>query len=179
MRGCEHAALRAFFMDLTEKHVQFVSQMTVRGTWMVNSVLLHCFRNNLQLPALNQTFFNACFQSCRSDYNLRDPQLASIIEKVTAAEFDSFPDITAGYNMRGILQAIILHAHQYETNVKHDVRVTYPKVQWDHIKVMLQELERSEATRQGRLDFAGDQDRARTHQPHDGLRGEGGGRRRG
>ena len=153
MPGIKHPGLRAFYMDWTEKHVQLISQVTVRGTSMTNSILVHCFRNNIGLPELTQTFFCACFHSFRSDYNLRNPKLASIIETVTAAEYASFPDITAGFEgseLRGISQAVTLAALQYETNVKHDVRATYLKVQWDHIKVKLQELEKSEATRQRR-----------------------------
>jgi hypothetical protein len=74
-----------------------ISQVTVRGMSMTNSILVHCFRNNIGLPELTQTFFCACFHSFRSDYNLRNPKLASIIETVTAAEYASFPDITAGF----------------------------------------------------------------------------------
>jgi len=60
--------LRARFMAHTEAHVKFVSQMPVRGTWMVNSVFLHCFQNDVPLPLLNQHFFIACFLYCKEEY---------------------------------------------------------------------------------------------------------------
>lgn len=109
------STLRDILLDNVERQVRSTSEITVRGSLIVNEVLLQCLRHDKPLPVFSQAFFNACFlqglktstRESRSDF--------SIVRDVFENEFYDYPPIQRN---RGDCQAITIAAARYGTNFK-------------------------------------------------------------
>ena len=111
--------LRAILQDEIERQVLSTSEITVRGSFLVNEVLLHCLRQECPLPVLDRSFFNACFlQGLKKGSARVFKSDFSIVQDVFENEFYDYPHIQRN---RGDCQAITIAAARYSTNFKTSV----------------------------------------------------------
>ena len=110
--------LRAVLMDNLERQVRSTSEITVRGSLLVNEVLLHCLRTELPLPPLTQAFFNACFLQGLKKSSRKSKSDFTVVKDVHDNEFYDYPAIQ---RTRGDCQAITIAAARYGTNLKTSV----------------------------------------------------------
>ena len=111
--------LRDILVDNIERQIRSTSEITVRGSLLVNEVLLHCLRLGRPLPPLNPSFFNACFLQGLKKESARESKTDfSIARDVYENEFHDYPTIQRN---RGDIQAITIAASRYGTNLKTSV----------------------------------------------------------
>ena len=110
--------LRALLVDNLERQVRSTSEITVRGSLLVNEVLLHCLRMDLPLPPLTQSFFNACFLQGLKQSSRQSKSDFTVAKDVYDNEFYDYPTIE---RTRGDCQAITIAAARYGTNLKTSV----------------------------------------------------------
>lgn len=137
--------LRAILQDQIERQVLSTSEITVRGSLLVNEVLLQCLRLGRPLPALNQSFFNACFlQGLKKESARSSKSDFSIVQDVYDNEFYDYPHIQRN---RGDCQAITIAAARYGTNFKTSVLHSFLARQKGFISTWLAEQQRLEKER--------------------------------
>lgn len=111
--------LKAILQDQIECQVLSTSEIIVRGSLLVNEVLLHCLRLGRPLPPLNQSFFNTCFlQGLKKESARGSKSDFSIVQDIFENEFHDYPHIQRN---RGDCQAITIAAARYGTNFKTSV----------------------------------------------------------
>ena len=128
-------AHRATLLTLLQEQIQSTSEIIVRGSFIVNEVILTCIEHvKGKLPAFNQSFFNTCFLEGLERSKKRSKQDFSIIQAVVKNEFTDYPDIT---RCRGDIQAITIAAKRYMANFKTALITPFFKRQRAFIKVWL------------------------------------------
>lgn len=106
---------RALLRDAIERQVRSTSEITVRGSLLVNEVLLQCLRHDKPLPSFSQAFFNACFLQGLKTSTRESKSDFSVVRDVFENEFYDYPFIQ---RTRGDCQAITIAAARYGTNFK-------------------------------------------------------------
>lgn len=127
--------------DNLERQIQGVSEITVRGSLLVNEVLLHCLRTNRPLPSLNASFFNACFLQGLKQSTRQSKSDFSVVWDVFENEFYDYPIIERN---RGDCQAITIAAARYGANFKTSVLYSFLARQRGFISTWIAEQQRME-----------------------------------
>ena len=97
--------LRSILIDNLERQICSTSEIIVRGSLLVNDVLLHCLRLHLPIPTLTQSFFNACFiQGLKKTSHASKKFYFTIVKDVYENEFHEYPFIE---RTRGDMQAMV------------------------------------------------------------------------
>ena len=106
--------LKAILQDQIEGQVLRTSEIIVRGSLLVNEVLLHCLRLGRPLPPLNQSFFNTCFlQGLKKESARGSKSDFSIVQDIFENEFHDYPRIQRN---RGDCQAITIRKTSIRTS---------------------------------------------------------------
>jgi len=127
--------LRAILIDNLERQIRSTSEIIVRGSLLVNDVLHHCLRLHLPMPALTQSFFNACFLQGLKKTSKVSKSDFTIVKDVFENEFHEYPFIE---RTRGDTQAITIVAARYGTNLKTSVKQSFLTRQKAFVRFWLQ-----------------------------------------
>jgi len=104
-----------------------VSKATNRGSLVFNRLLLHCLKNDIQLPDLeDQTFFVQCLNIGLGRLNKPNPLLKEIWSKY----FEGFP---VNDRCIGNTQAIVYASKKYMTNFKNFLIYPFERRQKSYI----------------------------------------------
>jgi hypothetical protein len=137
--------LRDILIDNLERQIRSTSEIIVRGSLLVNDVLLHCLRLHLPIPTLTQSFFNECFLQGLKKTSKKSKSDFTIVKDVFENEFHEYPIIE---RTRGDIQAITIAAARYGTNLKTSAKHAFMARQKAFVRFWLQyhELESEEVS---------------------------------
>ena len=127
--------LRAILIDNIERQIRSTSEIIVRGSLLVNDVLLHCLRLDLPIPPLTQSFFNACFLQGLKRTSKASKTDFTVVKDVFENEFHEYPFIE---RTRGDTQTITIAAARYGTNLKTSVKHSFLTRQKAFVRFWLQ-----------------------------------------
>jgi hypothetical protein len=128
--------LRDILIDNLERQIRSTSEIIVRGSLIVNDVLLHCLRLRLSIPTLTEaSFFNACFlQGIKAKGARGSKKDYTIVKDVFENEFREYPVIE---RTRGDIQ-ITIAAARYGKNLTTSVKQSFLTRQRALVKNWLQ-----------------------------------------
>lgn len=113
-----HGKVREILIDVLQDQIKTVSEIVVRGSLIVNEVILQCLRHNRPLPSITDSFVKACFlQGIALNSRKSKAQDFSIVDDVFQNEFYDYPTIKRERG-DGDGQTITLAAISYKTNLE-------------------------------------------------------------
>ena len=131
---------RLVITSVLQKQIQSISEMTVRGSLIVNEVLLYCLRypDKYELPKFTDAFFNCCFLVGLKKCGARESKEAfvSLVKDVYEQDFADYPNIE---RVEGDGQAVTYAARTYGTNFKNSVTHAFFDRQKTFIKTWLKQ----------------------------------------
>ena len=109
-------AHRDVLVEMLKRQVRSVSEITVRGSFVVNSVISAYLKTQCSPPSLDQSFFNKCFlEGLERQSTRRSKSNFSLVEDVVENEFYDYPQVA---RCRGDIQVVTIAAKRYMTNFK-------------------------------------------------------------
>jgi hypothetical protein len=118
--------------------VNRVSEINVRGSLLVNEVLLHCLRNKHPLPAFKDSFFKACFLQDIKTNSRTSKEDYSTVKDVFDNEFFDYPRIERRHG-DGDGQMITIAARKYGTNLTTSIHYAFLDRQKAFIRTWLRD----------------------------------------